>query len=162
MKVLFVFLNDRKRTLIPTSLCLLKTAVQNRGFQTRIFDTSFYEEHERFKEEDKKEAAGIFKKIDYESIGLKTKKTSLVENFLNDVEGWRPDLVAFSVYSATYSLGKKIAIALKSRHPYIPTVFGGIHVSIDPNAVLNEPEVDYICLGEGEEALVELCERLSE
>lgn len=163
MKIMFIFLNDRKRTLIPTNLCLLKASVQNHGFQTKIFDTSFYEEHERFKEEEKKEETGIFKKIDYESIGIKTKKTSLIEDFLTDVQDWQPDLLAFSVYSSTYKLGCKMAAAVKQKYSNnIITIFGGIHVSIAPENVINEPAIDLICLGEGEETLVELCEKLSE
>ncbi|MFC1928516.1 B12-binding domain-containing radical SAM protein [Chloroflexota bacterium] len=161
MKVLFVFLNDRKRTLIPTNLSLLKSVVQNRGFETRVFDTSFYQEHERFTEEDKKEEAGIFKGIDYATIGVKIKKTSLVNDFLQDVANWQPDLVAFSVYSATYNLGKKLASALKEQNKDALTIFGGIHVSIEPENVIREPAIDFICIGEGEEALVELCENLS-
>lgn len=161
MKVLFILLNDRKRTLIPTNLSLLKSVVQNHGFETRVFDTSFYEEHERLFEEDKKEEAGIFKKIDYATIGVKVKKTSLVSDFLRDVADWQPDLVAFSVYSSTYNLGRKLASVLKKHHKDVLTIFGGIHVSIEPENVIREPAIDLICLGEGEEALVELCENIS-
>ena len=161
MKVLFVFLNDRKRTLIPTNLSLLKSIVQNRGFETRVFDTSFYQELERLIEENKKEEAGIFKRIDYATIGVKIKKTSLANDFLRDVANWQPDLVAFSVYSSTYNLGKKLASALKEHKKDVLTIFGGIHVSIEPENVISEPAIDFICLGEGEEALIELCENLS-
>lgn len=160
MKVLFVFLNDRKRTLIPTTLCLLKTVVQNKGFDTKIFDTSFYEEHERFAEETKKEEAGVFKPVDYGAIGLEIKKSPLVDDFLKDAGEYKPDLVAFSVYSSTYRLGTDLARAFKEKHPDTPVIFGGVHVSIDSESVINEPFIDIICLGEGEGPLVELCEKM--
>ena len=156
LKIMLVFLNDRKRTLIPINLSVLKAALEKGGFETRIFDTSFYAEHERFAEEDKKENAGIFKKINYEELGLAVKKTSLVDDFLKDLEAWRPDLVAFSVYSSTYDLGVRLATALKKKHRQVKTLFGGIHVSISPEEVIKDPSVDMICIGEGEEAFPDL------
>jgi anaerobic magnesium-protoporphyrin IX monomethyl ester cyclase len=40
--------------------------------------------------------------------------------------------------------------------PKIVTVLGGVHATMVPNDTLDEPDIDYLVLGEGEETMVEL------
>src|SRR6266508_2847879 len=42
-----------------------------------------------------------------------------------------------------------------------PGVSGGLHPTFSPEAVLDAPGFDYVCLGEGEEATLELVEALA-
>jgi len=162
MKTLFVFLNDRKRTLIPPNISLLKGMLEQNGLSTRVFDTSFYAEHTRLKEEDKKEGYGMFKPIDYSSIGVQIKNSDLTLDFLAEIESYRPDLVAFSTHSPTFGLGLRLAQALKKKHKDMLVLFGGVHVSIEPGEVISHDAVDLICLGEGEEAILELCSAIKD
>ncbi len=69
------------------------------------------------------------------------------------------DLVAFSVMTDTYANSLRIAQKLKNS-ANIKTVFGGIHVSCVPEKVVRETAVDYLIVGEGEQALVELANAL--
>ena len=41
-------------------------------------------------------------------------------------------------------------------------MFGGVHPTIEPEDSINQPAVDMVCIGEGEEALCELLNRLDE
>lgn len=43
----------------------------------------------------------------------------------------------------------------------VPVVAGGLHATFSPEAVLGAPGFDYACLGEGEEALLDLVEALA-
>ncbi|MFA6030857.1 MAG: radical SAM protein [Elusimicrobiota bacterium] len=72
----------------------------------------------------------------------------------------RPDLVAFSVESDRFPWAARVAAALRERSR-VPTVFGGVHPSAVPSRVLEAPGVDYVCVGEGEDALVELADALA-
>jgi radical SAM superfamily enzyme YgiQ (UPF0313 family) len=159
--IMFVFVNDRMRTFIPLSISYLSAALKAADFSTCVFDTSFYREHERLLEEKKKEDAGIFKPVDYSSIGVQLKDGSLIADLLSRVESEKPNLIAFSVFSQAKRLNFKLASAIKSKFPDIPIVFGGIHVNVEPRNVLELNFIDYICLGEGEEALVELMCKLA-
>ncbi len=69
-------------------------------------------------------------------------------------------LVCFSVPSDYYGWACGIAGELKKGDPQLPIVFGGVHVTAVPELVIAEPSVDYACVGEGEEAIVELAGRL--
>lgn len=70
-----------------------------------------------------------------------------------------PDLIGFTVLSDDYPWALKMAKAIKKQKD-IPVIFGGIHPTSMPEEVLSQDCVDYICLGEGEEALPELVSAL--
>jgi len=77
------------------------------------------------------------------------------DKLIKQLEQISPDLIGFSVYSDTYGWACKIASTIKTRWG-IPVVFGGIHASSVPDIVIKESFVDYVCVGEGEAAFVEL------
>lgn len=70
-----------------------------------------------------------------------------------------PDLVAFSVLTFTYTWAVDIARRAKARLG-VPVIFGGVHPSAVPEVCLENDCVDYVCVGEGEEAMVRLCDEL--
>ena len=71
-----------------------------------------------------------------------------------------PDLVAFSSITDWFQWQLDFARAFKRRRPSTPVLFGGIHPTTAPDRVLGHPEIDWICVGEGEDAMVELCAEL--
>ncbi|MFA6064971.1 MAG: radical SAM protein [archaeon] len=71
----------------------------------------------------------------------------------------KPDLLALSVVSGDLSWAYRIAKAVKAQ-TNVPILFGGIHPSSVPEKVLENDFVDYIIIGEGEKAIVELANAL--
>lgn len=71
----------------------------------------------------------------------------------------KPDLVAFSVLTANYQWALRLAGKIKEGLN-VPIIFGGIHPTLVPEVVIKNEVVDMLCLGEGEEALLELVESL--
>ncbi|MDD2914600.1 MAG: radical SAM protein [Gallionella sp.] len=160
-KFMFVFFNDRMRTNIPLNIAYLTASLKNAGFSTCVFDTSFYKEHERISDEKKKEEAGIFMPVDYSSIGMELKEGSLLDDLFAYIDNEAPSIIGFSVFSQAKQQNFRLAKLVKERYPHIPIIMGGVHVNIEPKTVLAFDFVDYICIGEGEEAVVELSERLN-
>jgi len=64
----------------------------------------------------------------------------------------RPDVIAFSVISANYQWMLGIAAESKKLFPHVKTIFGGVHPSAVPERVLAQPDVDFVCVGEGDVA----------
>ena len=56
-------------------------------------------------------------------------------------------------------LGKSLVELIANRKDILKIV-GGAHVTINPDLVINEKCIDAICVGEGDEMLVTLCERI--
>ena len=114
----------------------------------------------------------IYLGIGYLSAYLKREghRTSLLhlvrplgeEEFKERLAAARPDLVAFSSTTHLFPHVRKWAAWAKQRLPGVPTVCGGAHATIDPEGALLSSELDLVCLGEGEEALAELCAALEE
>jgi radical SAM superfamily enzyme YgiQ (UPF0313 family) len=69
-----------------------------------------------------------------------------------------PGLLAFSITTGDHGFYRKVAARAKAITG-APVIFGGPHPTFVPDIVL-EPEVDYVCRGEGEETLSELATRL--
>ncbi|MEI6153154.1 MAG: radical SAM protein [Deltaproteobacteria bacterium] len=71
-----------------------------------------------------------------------------------DILSIKPDLIGFSVLTNQYRYSIDIARSIKT-YCDAPIIFGGIHPTMDPRGTISEPSVDYICIGEGEEAFLE-------
>jgi len=95
-----------------------------------------------------------------------------VNNFLNrivcndklvveKIVRFRPDLVAFSAITNLYlpitRLAKKIKKVLD-----VPIIIGGIHPTSIPEEVIKEECYDAVCIGEGEEPLEEMLQRIED
>lgn len=75
-------------------------------------------------------------------------------DLIREIVAWKPDIVAFSVCTGTHTWALEISRRLK-KHLRCPMVFGGNHPTFSP-VLIEDPAVDVICRGEGEEALLEL------
>ncbi|GAB4554845.1 MAG: radical SAM protein [Geothermobacteraceae bacterium] len=71
----------------------------------------------------------------------------------------RPAWIGFSCTTASFLDGARLARRAKQELPGVHTIFGGAHVSALQEQVLHDyPEVDFVCVGEGEATLAELME----
>lgn len=67
----------------------------------------------------------------------------------------KPDLIGISVLSFNYPEALQIAGFIKNNFD-IKIIFGGVHVILAPEEVIQNKEVDIVCLGEGERILKDL------
>lgn len=78
------------------------------------------------------------------------------ESFLHEkLSADSPDLICFSVNSFSFGSAINWAGFCKENCPGVQIVFGGVHPTLMAEETLQHKEVDYICIGEGEEAIVE-------
>jgi magnesium-protoporphyrin IX monomethyl ester (oxidative) cyclase len=69
----------------------------------------------------------------------------------------QPDLVGFSATTSGFMDGVDMAVLLKKQRPELKIFFGNVHASSIGGALLAHfPEIDYLCIGEGEGALLDL------
>jgi anaerobic magnesium-protoporphyrin IX monomethyl ester cyclase len=74
----------------------------------------------------------------------------------NHVKKLNPEIVGITCSSATYHKCVETAAAIKEVTPTCKVVVGGWHPSYVPESMLQHPEIDYVVIGEGERAMVEL------
>lgn len=75
----------------------------------------------------------------------------------------RADLIGVSsLFTPFYREALRVAQIAKELDPLRPVILGGAHVNACPRQVLNDPNVDFILLGEAERTLPQLAQALSE
>jgi len=76
------------------------------------------------------------------------------KDFFDIIEKEKPEVIAFSVMTGSHPWAVKISGEIKKRYPVI-SFFGGPHPTFFPD-IIEDPNVDIICRGEGEGACVDL------
>ena len=84
---------------------------------------------------------------------------SLAEDVFKKISGWKPDIVAYSLTTGYHQYYLKLNREIKEKFDVF-SVFGGPHPTFFPQ-MIEEPGVDAICIGEGEDAMVEFTDRLA-
>ena len=98
--------------------------------------------------------------------GLTREFKRLARLFNNDkqlfkqLKDYQPDLIAFSVVTFHYQLALHYAEICKRICPNAKIVFGGIHVSSVPEVVIANKFIDYVVIGEGEIAFLEIIKHI--
>ncbi len=83
----------------------------------------------------------------------------LEDDFDNVLKIFKPDIVACSSMTGIHVEDLKILKQVKSIFPGALSILGGIHPTFQPD-IVEAPELDIICRGEGERAIVELAEKV--
>lgn len=131
MKVLFIYPNLYAQVGFNYGVASLSSVLNAHGHETKLLN--------------------INEKLGYPLDLSRIKK---------DVLNFKPDLIAFSFVTNHYKYAKIIANSVRE-YSSIPIIVGGIHSTIAPEEVLLNGAFDFVCVGEGEYALLELVERLA-
>jgi len=79
-------------------------------------------------------------------------KEEIVESIYHD----KPDCIAFSCMTVQWKWAKEVSTFIKQSGIEIPIVMGGIHTTMYPEDAISHPDIDVICLNEGEYPMLEL------
>lgn len=81
------------------------------------------------------------------------------ESIVDQIESFNPDIVGFSVLTPSVPWACDLARRIKRRLSVL-TVFGNVHVILNPEQMIARDGVDIICTGEGEMPLCRLAEAI--
>lgn len=156
-RVLFIYPNTMMATLVPINLSILSSCLKEERIEVDLFDTTYYPTEEINFEMKKVELLQI-KPFSYKNKGVECSKIDMMQDLKEKVETFKPDLIAITLVEDTWELGKSLIDTIKEYK--IPVIAGGVFVTFSPDEVINYDGIDMICVGEGEEALVELCKKM--
>ena len=86
------------------------------------------------------------------------RKTGLYEDFVNKVDEFTPDLILTSIVEDTFFQAVKLMSLISDRK--IPALHGGVFITAAPELALSYPGIDMIGIGEGENIVLEVAERI--
>jgi len=138
-------------------MAILSACLKKAGIEVRLFDTTHYRTAEKSLDEIRVEHLQL-RPFNLKEKGVEYKKTDVFEDFKMVVEQYGPNIIGISATDDTYSLG--IDLVSKVKEKGIFTIAGGIYPTFSPEKVINNENIDAVCIGEGEEALVELCKKM--
>ncbi len=82
------------------------------------------------------------------------------EEFTEELGRRRFDVIGFSSLTPTFPDVRRLVPIARNRFPSTPILYGGVHPTLDPESSIQVTGVDGVCVGEGEEALVEVLDRM--
>lgn len=156
-KVLLIYPNTMMATLLPLHVSILAASLQKNGFQVKLFDTTLYRTEEKSFEQKKVDLLQV-KKFNLEAGGIKFKTTDIYSDLRDMIKEYKPDLIGCNLVEDTYKLGLSLLKSIENSN--IPVIVGGVFVNFYADEILKETAIDMTCLGEGEDALVELCQAM--
>lgn len=157
-KVLFIYPNTMMATLLPLHVSMLSACLKKTGFSVKLFDTTYYKTEKKSFEQKKVDLLQV-KRFNLEDGGITFKQTDIYEDLKNTVSEFKPDLIGITLVEDTYSLG--VSLLRSIEHFDIPVIAGGVFVNFHHDEIIKEACIDLVCLGEGEEAIVELCRAMA-
>ena len=164
-RVLFLYPNERGMSTIPPSITSLSQILKDEGHQTALFDTTFYKFDDEISIEDSEvtkskslENRPVLERDD-DDIHFKKTTRSAILDFEASIESFKPDFIAVSCTETTFL--RAIKLIDQTRHKNIKNLFGGVFPTFAPDLVMNYKNVDMVCVGEGENAIIDLANSIS-
>lgn len=155
-KILFVYPNSEGYPMIPLSISILAGILKKNNHLVDLFDATFMTSQ---LDHMAREKTGTVKKVNFEKYWGKAENKNIYEELKKKINDFKPDLVAFTIVENNYFCAKKCFGAVKSV-TIAPLIVGGVFPTAAPHFFEADENVDIICIGEGEHALLELANRI--
>ena len=136
---------------------MLIGVLKHGGHNVELFDITFMVQKRL--DHDAREKTGTVKPVDYTKYWGTPIQVDIYQELRNKIKDFKPDLVAFSIVESNYSIAKKCFEVVKSETS-VPIIVGGVFPTIAPKFFYDDKNVDIICIGEGEQCLLELANKL--
>ena len=74
----------------------------------------------------------------------------------DEIDGFRPDVIAFSVNTPVYNIVREMAYRIKERYAAAKIIVGGVHITALPEEAGKESCFDVLAIGEADKTMGEL------
>jgi len=149
-KILLLYPNSTNDGVMPLAIGILSTIAKDMGCEVAYFETSFYEKEDSVPEV--RERTGEFKTSDRKNLIKLTSREDLKYDFIEKIETFRPDILAVTANSIEFEKFEELIEQAKGIKPKPFVLVGGVHSTVAPEEVIENPFVDALCRGEGENA----------
>ena len=155
-KVLFLYPNERHVSIVPPSIAILSAILKREKITVDLFDTSLYPTEGLDSDEIREKNLSVRAVKSSDKVQLKY--TNKFTDFIEKVASFKPDMIAATVTDSTILLAIELLKVVKEFNHL--TVLGGPFAGFASEKAISYPEVDVVCLGEGETAFLALCQNL--
>jgi anaerobic magnesium-protoporphyrin IX monomethyl ester cyclase len=162
IKVLFLYPNTFGMNMIPQAMALFSALLKKEGHQVEIFDSTYYSVDFGIDSDGTQMDKLAVVPFNMEDRGIRIKDTSWKNDLLKQVDRFKPDLIGMSCTEDMYELGMLFLNTIKDYKikNNVPVIAGGVFPTFAPEIVIKEDLIDLVCVGEGENALIDLCKKI--
>lgn len=160
MNVLCIYPNLEGYGKVPLGLSIIITCLLREGHNVELFDPTFTGARGHVDESIRK-AVGLVLPTDISHLYEPHTDEEIDDMLRQQVRRFSPDLVAMTLVEDNYQYGDYLLAVVKSIASDIPVIVGGSTPTAVPDIVIANPRIDYVCQGEGEEAIVEFCDLMN-
>ena len=162
IKVLFIYPNTYGMNMLPPAVALFSAMLKKEGHKVEIFDTTYYAINYGIDSDGSKMENLNVLPYDMGSRGIRLKNSDWKKDLDNQIKRFNPDLIAMSSTEDMWELGIQVLNEIKEfkLKNNIPVIAGGVFCTFAPDLCIKNPLIDMVCVGEGEEAIVDLCRRI--
>ena len=164
IKILFIYPNTFGMNMLPPAIATFSAILKEQGHEVQVFDTTYYATDFGIDSDGSKEdrLSVVPYTSEMEKRDLRIKNTNWKDDLHKKVKNFKPDLLALSSTEDMWELGIKILSEIKDykNKNKIPVVAGGVFPTFAPEICINYDLVDLVCVGEGENALIDLCKKI--
>ena len=157
IRVVFIEGGSELEAGIPPNLGILVASVNAANHDVRVFSLNDYKSQSFTGDQIRVNTLQV--PPSQEDEIYKVKETDIQDDFLAMIKEYKPHIVGLTATEPTYLLGKSLLELIHNRKDILK-IAGGAHVTINPNLVIAEKAIDAICVGEGDELIVTLCEKI--
>ena len=144
---------------IPPNMAIMVGSIKSAGHEVRIFSLNDYKSQIKTGDEVRVDTLQV-PPTDEEQL-YKLKKTDIKEDFSAMINEFKPHIVGATATEPTYLLGLSLIKTIENRVD-IFKIIGGAHATLNQERVMNESCLHAICISEGHEAIVQLCDYIRE
>lgn len=156
-KVLLLYPNLQTETMVPPSLALFSAILKREGFKIDLFDTTNYELETGFVKSERVKMDNL--NVRPFTIERVVKTTDAYEDLRRKIESFGPDLIAVTATENMFPMAINLLQSVADLK--IPTVLGGVFATFAAELCMRWKEIDMLCVGEGEIAILDLCRKMS-
>jgi len=162
IKILFIYPNTYGMNMLPPAIAMFSAILKREGHQVQIFDTTYYTLDYGIDSDGSKMERLNVVPFKMEDKGIRLKTSDWKIDLRKQVDDFKPNLLAISSTEDMWELGVRVLKELKDYKikNKIPVIAGGVFSTFAPEICIKEELVDLVCVGEGENSLVDLCKKI--
>jgi anaerobic magnesium-protoporphyrin IX monomethyl ester cyclase len=148
--------------MLPPAIALFSAILKQNGHKVSLFDATYYSIDYGVNSDGTKAERLNVVPFETDILGIKMRKTDWRNDLDCQIKAFNPNLIALSTTEDMWNLGLKMLEHIKKyiSQNNISVIAGGVFPTFAPEIVIKESIIDMVCLGEGENALLDLCGRI--
>ena len=164
INVLFIYPNTFGMNMLPPAIATFSSILKKEGHKIEIFDTTYYAVDYGIDSDGSKEdnLRVVPFKDEMKKRNMRIKDTNWKDDLKHQINQLKPNLIAISSTEDMWELGMKILEEVREYkiNNKVSVIAGGVFPTFAPDICIKYDLVDMVCVGEGENALVDLCKRI--